>query len=143
MRNWLLCLTALFTISASANTPVETLIGTYQSISCPYYAETTIFKNGDFLYVEARRASSEYFAFTEKIKLNTRGKKFNCTPGGSYGDVQCRVRETNTRIISEERGCLIACGPWHLQISIQKLSDSEIGIINHPEQKEACVFRKL
>lgn len=119
------------------------LPGKYSSVNCAYYSELTIYKYNNSLVVSAQRADSDFMAFSETVKLFTKGKKFDCTPGASYGDVQCQVRESRTSLIAKERGCMIFCGPWHLQLSIQKLSATEIGIKTSDDQTEACIFNRL
>jgi hypothetical protein len=124
-----------------AETFPHDLVGNYRSVNCLYYSDLNIFKKDNLLIVEGQRANSDLWAFTEKVVLGTNGKNFDCTPGGSYGDVQCRVKIKNNLLVSEERGCLIACGPWHLKLSLQKMNSTQVGIKLSNEQQQVCIFQ--
>ncbi len=142
MKKCILITLALFACQSFAETFPDDLVGNYHSVNCSYYSDLNIFKSDDLLIVEGRRANSDFWAFTEKVALGTNGNKFDCTPGGSYGDVQCRVKVKKDLLVSEERGCLIACGPWHLKLSLQKMNSTQVGIKLSDQQQEACVFER-
>lgn len=114
------------------------LPGHYVSESCRL--ELDIVKEDDSLWFKSLEGSQ--WAIIQKVELNTQGRIFDCTPGGSYGRVECRIQNSETLLKSEQRGCLFFCGSWNLSLSAENLGESGISLKWDTNHDEACIFKR-
>src|SRR4051812_22660957 len=120
MKKFLL-LALLVSTGVFASPLTDKLIGNYSADSetCGVLGNTKVtisvqkrvIEETDYLFVAFVNGKGEGAEYSE-IDLNTKGKKFDCTPHANYSKVECKVSETKKSIESKDRGCLIICGPW-------------------------------
>ncbi len=139
MKKLFFCL-MLVSISASA----RDWVGTYRS-------STSCYGNFSALKIE-QRTPSELFVFarspegawvvSETFDLESEGKTFDCTPHASYGRVQCQVKTSETSLLLRRRGCMLLCGPWHVQLSIKAFGPEQITVTTSEFAPEPCIMTK-
>lgn len=119
----------------------DRLVGNYEPVTCVGAANLRIIPDGDGLYVEARRADGAY-EVSKTIRLGTRGRNFDCTPYANYTKEECRVRETKDSLTLTNRGCLLFCGAWNLELRLKELKDQQLVVETYGDG-EPCIFKKV
>ncbi len=140
MKTILLTTTVFLSTSSFASSVADKLPGIYTAKgNCK--STMWVYRANDRLEVSTRTDNGEWL-FAVKVQLGTGGQSYDCRRGGTYGQLECRVRERAKSITLHERGCLIFCGPWRRILSIEDLGESNVAVKWSDKQTEACVYQK-